>query len=100
MKVGILASGKVISLNDLSPGDHTITFTAEDSDGNVGSASINIIIFSVQDSDGDKIGDDNDIALLFTTQTKPTPIAMAWEINATKMIQITMDILIMSITAH
>jgi hypothetical protein len=57
---GTLGSGRVLSVDDLSSGEHTITLSGEDSDGNVESASINITISSVQDSDGDRVGDDVD----------------------------------------
>ncbi|MDZ4384322.1 MAG: choice-of-anchor D domain-containing protein, partial [Nitrospirota bacterium] len=53
-------SGRIISVNDLSPGGHTITLTAKDSDGNLGIAIITIHISSVEDGDGDKIGNDVD----------------------------------------
>jgi len=57
---GELGSGRHITLDNLSHGKHDITLTAEDSDGNIGTASISINISSVQDSDGDEIGDDVD----------------------------------------
>jgi hypothetical protein len=57
---GIIGTGRSISLNDLSPGEHMITLTAEDSDGNVESVAIAITIFASQDSDGDRVGDDFD----------------------------------------
>jgi len=57
---GTLGSGRDLALNNLSPGEHVIRLTAEDSDGNLGTAIIAISISSVQDSDGDDIGDDVD----------------------------------------
>ena len=57
---GVVASGREVALDNLSPGEHTITLTAEDSDGNIGIASITIDISAVQDRDGDGIGDDVD----------------------------------------
>jgi hypothetical protein len=59
-KDGILGAGPMISLNNLSPGDHTITLSAIDSDGNQGTESIVIHISAIGDSDGDRIGDDVD----------------------------------------
>jgi hypothetical protein len=57
---GIIGQGKSIPLDSLSSGEHMITLSAVDSDGNVGTASITISISSIQDSDGDGIGDDVD----------------------------------------
>ncbi len=59
-KDGLLGAGPMISLNNLSPGDHTITLSAIDSDGNPGTVSIVIHISAIGDSDGDRIGDDVD----------------------------------------
>lgn len=57
---GILGTGRSISVDNLSSGDHVITLTATDSDGNSGTATITITVASTQDSDGDGIGDDTD----------------------------------------
>jgi parallel beta-helix repeat protein len=57
---GTFGSGRDFALNDLSPGEHIITLTAEDSDGNLETASITINVSSSPDSDGDKVGDEAD----------------------------------------
>jgi hypothetical protein len=57
---GMLGSGRDVSSDNLSPGEHTITLTAQDSDGNSVTESITITISSIQDTDGDRIGDDVD----------------------------------------
>jgi hypothetical protein len=57
---GIIGPGEEIILNNLSPGEHIMTLTVEDSDANLGTVSITIRILSVQDSDGDRVGDEAD----------------------------------------
>ncbi len=57
---GFLGRGAVISVDSLTPGDHTITLTIDDSDGNTGSSAISVKVHAVEDSDGDGIGDDVD----------------------------------------
>jgi hypothetical protein len=60
---GAIGAGAELSLDELSAGQHTITLTGEDSDGNVGMAEITINISGIQDSDGDRVGDDADNCL-------------------------------------
>ncbi len=57
---GVIGLGRNIALNNLSSGVHIITLTAQDSDENLGTVSITINVSSVQDSDGDRVGDDSD----------------------------------------
>jgi parallel beta-helix repeat protein len=57
---GVIGSGRNVAVNNLSSGTHIITFTAQDSDGNLGTTSITIDVSSVQDSDGDGVEDDVD----------------------------------------
>ena len=57
---GNIGTTDTISLENLSPGVHTITLSAEDSDGNMNSTDITITISSDEDSDGDKIGNNVD----------------------------------------
>ena len=57
---GVIGEGRSVPLDSLSTGAHTITLSAIDSDGNLGTASIIITILSTQDSDGDSVGDDAD----------------------------------------
>jgi len=59
-KDGIIGEGRKIPLNDLSIGEHVITLSAVDSDGNLGTTSIKITISSAQDNDSDGTGDDED----------------------------------------
>ena len=54
---GMIGLGRYLSPDDLSPGEHTITLAAEDSDGNLGMTSIAISIHWAQDGDGDGAGD-------------------------------------------
>jgi hypothetical protein len=57
---GDLGSGENLSFVTLSPGDHTITLSVEDSDGNVGMAAVSITVLNDKDSDGDDVGDQTD----------------------------------------
>ena len=57
---GNLAEGDHISIDSLSPGKHVITLSAVDRDGNTVTTSITIFVSSVEDTDGDGIGDDRD----------------------------------------
>jgi parallel beta-helix repeat protein len=57
---GLLGTGRSISVDNLSSGQHSITLTAVDSNGNTGVANITINVSSIIDSDGDGIGDDVD----------------------------------------
>lgn len=57
---GVIGSGSNIVLRTLSSGTHIITLSADDSDGNHGTANVMINISSMQDSDGDRVGDDVD----------------------------------------
>jgi len=52
-----MGSGAELALANLTPGQHLITVTATDRDGNVGLASVNIEVLSAVDSDGDRIAD-------------------------------------------
>ncbi|MBN2001548.1 thrombospondin type 3 repeat-containing protein [candidate division KSB1 bacterium] len=57
---GVLAAGQHISADNLSAGEHLITFSATDTDGNAGTAGITVFVSDDTDSDGDGIGDDED----------------------------------------
>ncbi len=57
---GNLAEGDHISIDSLSPGKHVITLSAVDTDGNTVTTSITLFVSSVEDTDGDGIGDDRD----------------------------------------
>jgi hypothetical protein len=57
---GTIGTGRNVSVANLSPGNHIITLTAADSDGNIGTATITITVASIKDSDGDGVGDDVD----------------------------------------
>lgn len=57
---GELGTGTSLALNDLAPGEHTITLAAQDSYGNGQQASIVIHMAATADSDGDGVGDGDD----------------------------------------
>ncbi len=57
---GFIGSGEIITGDSLSPGMHQITLTVKDSEGETGSSTLSILVRSVEDRDGDKIGDDVD----------------------------------------
>jgi hypothetical protein len=57
---GALGQGRLLSVDWLRSGEHTITVEGEDSDGNVGSAEVAISIAASEDRDGDRIGDGTD----------------------------------------
>jgi alpha-tubulin suppressor-like RCC1 family protein len=59
-KDGFLGYGREISVDSLSPGEHSITLYATDRDGNTCSVKIQVIILSSGDKDGDNIADDVD----------------------------------------
>ncbi len=59
---GVMGSGEEISVSNLASGTHTITLTAKDKEWNEGKESLQITILSVQDTDGDGIGDNVDNA--------------------------------------
>jgi len=67
---GPLGKGSTVSADSLTPGNHLITLTVHDSDGNRTDASISIHISTVLDSDGDGIGDNED-AEPFIDNTPP-----------------------------
>lgn len=68
---GFLGTGRTITIKNLTAGVHTITLSAEDTDGNPGTASVSITVYAVKDSDGDGIGDDVD-AEPWIDNTPPT----------------------------
>jgi hypothetical protein len=57
---GTLGEGRQVSRDDLAPGVHTLTLTAQDADGNRATAQIAIEIAATPDSDADGAGDDAD----------------------------------------
>ena len=57
---GSIGTGGSVALSDLSSGKHTIVLSVQDSDGNVGDASIMVNVSSAVDSDGDGVEDDFD----------------------------------------
>lgn len=57
---GNLGQGIDLFIDSLSPGTHTIRLQAQDSQGNVGSADIEIIVLSEMDDDGDGIANSDD----------------------------------------
>lgn len=70
---GAIGIGRNVLVDNLSPGNHIISLTAKDSDGNIGTATINMTVASIKDSDGDGVGDDVDnCPLLFNPDQKDT----------------------------
>ena len=59
-KDGAIGAGRSVSSDSLSPGDHILKLSAQDSDGNIATREVHISIGSSRDSDGDRIGDDQD----------------------------------------
>ena len=57
---GVMGQGSVLSIDDLSSGEHTITVSGQDSHGNTGTAQVIIYISPSHDEDGDRVGDDTD----------------------------------------
>ena len=57
---GDIGAGRILSLSDLSIGEHVITLQVKDSDQNEATVQVPIRISSSQDSDGDRVGNDSD----------------------------------------
>lgn len=70
---GDLGKGETVSADSLSPGSHVITLSGKDSDGNSAVASISIQVSTVMDSDGDGIGDDQDLEPLIDNSEPSAP---------------------------
>lgn len=68
---GPLGKGSTASADSLTPGNHLITLTVRDSDGNRSDASISIQVSTVLDSDGDGIGDNEDAEPLIDNTPPP-----------------------------
>ncbi|HHP7236659.1 MAG TPA: thrombospondin type 3 repeat-containing protein [Desulfobacterales bacterium] len=57
---GSFGSGRDVSTDSLSPGDHILTLSARDSDGNIATREVHISVTATEDADGDRIADDVD----------------------------------------
>jgi hypothetical protein len=57
---GALGEGRQVTRDDLAPGAHTLTLTAQDADGNRATAQIAIEIAATPDSDADGASDEAD----------------------------------------
>jgi len=55
-----LGAARELTRSDLSAGQHTLTFAATDSDGNVETAVVQITVLGEADGDGDGVGDASD----------------------------------------